>query len=135
MDYGKLVHVLESFQNLEAESFGKSHWEALEVVVSDELVQVDWKHFEKDAHMGPESKLTLDSDNVFCIVSVLWLESVKDFDLNFALLMELLPILKDLDCTLFLGLVVITFEHNTKSSSAQFFLNFISVIDVVFCLI
>ena len=38
MDDRELVHVFQGFENLNAESFGQRHREALEIIVFDKLV-------------------------------------------------------------------------------------------------
>lgn len=49
--------------------------------------------------------------------------------------MQLFPILKNFEGHAVLGLVVEALEHYAEGSSAEFFLNFISVLDLIFCFI
>ena len=49
--------------------------------------------------------------------------------------MQFLPVLEDLDCHCFFGLVVYTFKDDSESSSTELFHDFISVINLIFGLI
>ena len=75
MDDWKLEHVVQGLQDLNWESFGQSDWEALEIIVFNELVQIDAEHFESDTHMTSESKVFSYPYNIFCVLMILVTES------------------------------------------------------------
>ena len=85
--------------------------------------------------MAPESEVAFDSHDVLLVFVVLVPQCFQDFDLNLALLMQLLPILENLDRYSFFVLVIKAFQNHAKCSSAQFLLYFIPILNLILCLI
>ena len=81
--------------------------------------------------MAPESEVAFDSHNVLLVFVVRVPQSFQDFDLNLALLMQLLPILENLDSYSFFILVIKAFQNHTKRSSAEFLLYLISILNLI----
>ena len=131
----ELVHVVQSLQDLDAKPLGQGHREALEVVVLDELVQVDGQHLKRDEHVTPEGEVVFDPDDVLAVLSVMVPQSLQDSNLDFTLLMELLPVLENLKGDSLLVLVVVAPHHDSKSASTQLLLHFVSVVYLVLSLV
>jgi hypothetical protein len=81
--------------------------------------------------MAPESEVAFDSYNVLLVFVVLVPQSFQDFDLDLALLMQLLPILENLDSYSFFILVIKAFQNHAKCSSTQFLLYFIPILNLI----
>ena len=103
----------------------------MEVVVFDKLVQVDAQHFEANADMAPESEAFPRPDDVLAVLMIIISESLQDFNLNLTLLVEFLPVFKDLDRHMFLCLVIEAPENHTKCSSSQLLLDLIPICNLV----
>ena len=127
----ELVHVVQSFKDLDREALGERHREALEIIILDELVQVDTQHLEDDAHMASEREAVLDPHYVLAVVHVAIPQGLEDLDLDLSLLMELLPVLQDFEGYMLFSLVVIAAENHSECASSQLLENFISVQDLV----
>lgn len=81
--------------------------------------------------MAPESEVAFDSHNVLLVFVVLVPQSFQDFDLDLALLMQLLPVLENLDSYSFFILVIKAFQNHTKCSPAQFLLYLIPILYLI----
>lgn len=126
MNDRKLEHVVQCFKNLDGKSFGECNRKSLEIVIFDKLVEINAKHFKTNADMWPEGKVGIDPYDVFTVLMVLISEGLQYFDLNLTLLMELLPVLEDLDGHMLFSLMIKAPEYHTEGSSSKFLLNFIS---------
>ena len=93
MDDWKLKHVVECLTDLNGKPSSESHRDSLEIIILDELIQINAKHFKHDTDMTSKSEFLFDSDNILHIVMVIFSESLKDFDFDFSLFVELVPIL------------------------------------------
>lgn len=120
---------------MNCKALGERHGEALEVVVLDELVQVDAQHFERYAHVAAEREAVFYAHDVLDVVAVVVAQGLQYFDFNFALLMQLLPVLEDLDGHCFLGLVVYALQHHSERTSPQLLHDLIPVVYLVFSLV
>lgn len=74
-------------------------------------------------------------DDVFRVVKIAISECFKDFDFNFSLFMEFLPILEDLNRYRLFIHMVIAFQNHSESSSTKLLLDLVSVINLVLWLI
>ena len=90
----------------------------MEIIVFYELVQIYGKHFEAYAYVTSEGEVAFYADYVLLIFVVTVSERFQDFDLDFALFVELLPILKNFDSNWLFVLVVIAPQDDTKGTSA-----------------
>ena len=99
----------------------------MEVVVLNELVKVNAKHLESNADMGSECEASINPHDVLTVLMVLIPESLQDFDFNLTLLMEFLPVLKDLNRYMFFGLMVKAPENYSKGSPSELLLDLIPV--------
>ena len=85
--------------------------------------------------MAPKCEFLFNSYNILYIFVVAVPECFQNLNFNFTLFMKLLPILKDFNSACFFVFMIITSKHNTKSTSTQFLLNFISIMNIVFLII
>lgn len=116
---------------MQAETLCQSNRKSLKIIVLDKLVKVDAQHFENDEDMTSENKIFFDTHNIFGIVVVGVPQCFQNLNFNLALLVQFLPILKNLYSTKLFCLMIKASHNNAKSPSSKFFLNFISVSDLV----
>ena len=85
--------------------------------------------------MAAEGEVVLDTNDVLRVVSVRFSQGLEDSNLNLALLVELLPVLQDLQSDYLLLLVVVAPNDDTKGSSAQLLLDFVPEVDMILCFV
>jgi hypothetical protein len=107
----------------------------LEVIVFDELIQIDTEHFKSDANVRPKSKVVPDSHNVLAVFMVLISQRLQDFYFNLSLLMELLPVLQNLDGYMLFGFMVKASQHDTKRTPSELLLDFVAVLKLILGLV
>ena len=129
------AQVVERDKNLNCEPLDQVEGESLEVVHLDELVQVDREHLERYHEVLSEHELVKSSDDVLLVLGVSVVQVPDQLGLDQTLLVQPLLVLEDLERAVLLFLVVVALEHDTEGSSAEFFLNFISVLNLIFCFI
>ena len=88
----------------------------MKVVIFDELIEVDTKHLKANANMRSEGKFGTYSHDILAVLMVSVSEGLQYFYLDLSLLMELLPVLKDLYGHVFLSLMIKAPEDYTKGS-------------------
>lgn len=107
----------------------------MEVIILYKLIKINAQHLESNADMRPECEACVDPHDVLAVLVVLIPQSLQDFNFNFTLLMQFLPIFKDLDGDVLLGLVIKASEHHTECTSSEFFLDLIPIENLIFSLI
>ena len=85
--------------------------------------------------MAPEREMVLDTHDVLLALVVVVTQGLQDAYFNAALLVQLLPVLEDLQGDELLVLVIIAADHDAEGSLTELLLHFISVVDVVLCLV
>lgn len=76
-------------------------WYSLEIVVFDELVKIDWKHFEGYAEVTTEHEEFSDFYYVFIVVFIMFLHMFKNPNFHNSLLMKSFFIPNNLKCNIF----------------------------------
>jgi hypothetical protein len=77
--------------------------------------------------MRPECKVGVYPDDILAVFVVLVSESLQYFDLNLALLMQLLPVFEDLYSDMLLDLMIKAPQDDTKGTSTKLLLHLIPV--------
>lgn len=135
MHDGELKHIVESFENLDGEPFGQCHWEPLEIIVLNELVQVDAKHLKAYEYMTSECERVFYPYDVLRILVILVPKRLQNLYLNLTLFMQFLPVFQYLQGNYLFALMVKAPDNDTEGSFAKFLLNLIPVINLFLCFI
>ena len=107
----------------------------MEVVVLDELIKVDRQHLKADEDVRTIGELVLDADDVLAVLGVALAQSFQDSNLYLALLVELLPVLKDLQGDHLLLRMVEASDDDAEGAAAKLLLDLVAVVDVVLGLV
>ena len=89
------MHIIQCLYHLRSESFSQCQRKPLEIVVFDELIEVNTKSLEYDAHMTPEGKFVSNSHDWFRVIMVIVPKCFQNLNFNFPLFVKFIPILKD----------------------------------------
>lgn len=121
-----LGKIVQRYKYLNSKPLNKVKTKALEVVHLYEFIQVHRQHLESYDQMLSEEELVQPSDNVFLILRIFIIQVLNQLCFNKTLLIQPLFVLKDLDCYVFLLLVIITFQYNAKTAFTALFYDLIS---------
>jgi hypothetical protein len=132
VDYVLLSEVFEGLKHLYGEATDQGKWNALEIVVFDKLVQIDWKKFEADNQMFSEVAAILDLNNVVRVFGVLVLQMLQNLQLYSGLMLKLLFASNDFDCYDFSSKVILAFQRLPKAPLPKEVNHFKSVSDMIF---
>lgn len=86
----------------------------MKIIHFDEIVQVDGQHFKDNDQMLSKHKLINLAHNVLFIVGIIYVQSLNEFCLDEALLVQSFFITQYFECNVLFGLVIDALQHDAE---------------------
>lgn len=126
-----LAEEVKRYKDLNSEPLNQVQREAIEVVHFDKFVEVHGQHFKCNHEMLAERELVQAADDVLLVLSVVVVQVLDKLGLDEALLVQSGLVLQDLQSDVLLVLVVVGLQNHTETALAEFFDNFVAVLNML----